>query len=218
MRRVNPYVIGLTGNIAVGKSTVAAMLAELGACVIDADQLAHEAMRPGTEVQRRIVAHFGPGVLDAEGRIDRRALGDIVFADAAALRALEQIVHPAVIAETLRRLATCTAPVAVVEAIKLIEAGMDRHCDAVWVVTASHQEQVRRLMETRSLTRAQAELRIDAQPPAEEKVARADVVIDNSATLDATWQQVVRAWNRIPGVKPVSAGHARLSPTGGECR
>lgn len=198
-------VIGLTGNIACGKSTVAKMLEALGAYVIDADCLAHEAMRPGTAVHQAIMARFGEGILAKNGEIDRRKLGDIVFRDAEALADLERIVHPAVIAETLRLLVACERPVAVVEAIKLLEAEMHRRCDAIWVVTCSRDIQMARLMRDRRLSAQEAEVRIAAQPPQVEKVARADVVIDNSGTLEETWQQVVRAWNALPGVPPAPA-------------
>lgn len=198
--RNEPYVIGLTGNIATGKSTVARMLRELGACVIDADRLAHWAMRAGGEVNRRIVERFGREVLLPDGEVDRARLAPSVFADASALRDLERIVHPVVVAETLRRIAACEQPVAVVEAIKLLEADMHKHCDAVWVVTSSRQQQIARLMHGRKMTASEAELRVDAQSPAEHKVAQADLVIDNDRGLSDTWAQVVRAWNSIPGI------------------
>jgi dephospho-CoA kinase len=192
------YVIGLTGNIASGKSTIAAMLARLGAFVLDADQLAHWAMRSGTDAHHRILMRFGPSFLAADGEIDRRALGALVFTESAALCDLEQIVHPAVVAETLRRLDSSDAAVGVIEAIKLLEASMRRYCDAVWVVTTSRATQIQRLVHTRSLTVVEAELRIDAQPPPELKVAQADIVIDNSGSLEETWGQVIRAWEAIP--------------------
>jgi len=195
----DPYVIGLTGNIATGKSVVAAMLQKLGACVIDADKLAHWAMRPGTRVSRRIVERFGREVLCVDGEINRAKLGAIVFSDPSALEDLESIVHPAVKEETLRQIAACARPVAVVEAIKLLEANMHEHCDAVWVVTCSRQQQIARLVACRDLTTSEAQLRVDAQPPPEEKVARADLVIDNSGQVEDTWSQVVRAWRAIPG-------------------
>jgi len=196
--RADPYVIGLTGNIAAGKSTVAAMLGRLGACVIDADQLAHQVMRAGTEVYRVIVMRFGEGVLDPNGEIDRSALGGIVFSDPDALRDLERLVHPAVIEETRLRLRECRNCVCVVEAIKLLEAGMDALCDVVWVVTASRGQQIDRLMRERHLTAAQAQARIEAQPSPEAKLARADVVIDNSGSLEEAWAQVLGAWEAGP--------------------
>ncbi len=208
------YVIGLTGNIATGKSTVAGMLARLGACVLDADKLAHEVMEPGTNTYARVVARFGIGIVKPDGSIDRQVLGAIVFKDKAALRDLEDIIHPVVIEETLRRLAVCDKPVAVVEAIKLLEANMHRYCDAVWVVTSTREQQVSRLVATRHLTLEQAELRIDAQPAPGEKAAHADLIIDNSDGLESTRAQVLRAWNAIPG-----APHAVAIPEeGGESR
>ena len=197
------YVIGLTGNIATGKSMVASMLAHLGAYVIDADQLAHSVMRSGKAVHGRIVERFGRGILDALGEIDRGVLGEIVFADPKALFDLERIVHPEVVRETLRLLYDTREAVGVVEAIKLFEADMHHHCDVVWVVTSSRDQQVERLMTSRQLTRDQALLRVDAQPRAVEKAQRADQLIDNSGTLDGTWKQVRCAWLRIPGAPRV---------------
>jgi len=200
------FVIGLTGNIATGKTAVTAMLAECGAQVIDADVLAHHVMRAGTVTWERVVEEFGSGILQPNDEIDRAQLGARVFADPLALTRLESIVHPAVIEETerlLRGIQSETAPnaasakVAVIEAIKLIEAGMHRRCDELWAVTCSREQQVQRLMDSRGLSRAEAELRISAQPPPEEKVALANVVIDNSAGLDQTRAQVTKEWERI---------------------
>src|SRR5690606_30854287 len=148
--------------VATGKSTVAAMLESLGAEVIDADLLAHGVMRGGTAAHHGIVERFGPGVLGPNGEIDRRALGGIVFRDSAALGDLERLVHPAVVEETRRILAASDRPVAVVEAIKLLEANMHHHCDAIWVVTSPRRLQLERMVRTRGLTPAQAALRIDA--------------------------------------------------------
>jgi dephospho-CoA kinase len=201
--RTECYVIGLTGNIATGKSTVAAMLASLGADVFDADRLAHDVMRPGTAVFRRIVERFGLDVVGAHGEIDRAKLGAIVFADPAALRHLEQIVHPAVVEITRQLLDASEAAVCVIEAIKLLEANLQADCDEVWVVTCQRAQQTARLMETRRLTRSEAEQRIEAQPPAEAKLPYADRIIDNAGSLRETWLQVVRGWNAIPGVTPV---------------
>ncbi len=192
-----PYVIGLTGNIGTGKSTVGRMLAELGARVIDADQVAHEAMRPGGPAFQAVLDAFGPGILGADGSIDRVRLGGIVFRDAAALKRLEALVHPAVIAEVEARIARAEEPVVVVEAIKLIEAGMHRRYDALWVITAPRELQIARLMRERGLTEEEAALRVDAQPPQEEKAARADVVIVNDGGLDELWQRVEEEWSRI---------------------
>jgi dephospho-CoA kinase len=221
------YLIGLTGNIACGKSTVLGMLAARGARVLDADRVTHELQQPGTPVYDAIVATFGPGVLQVSGGpIDRRALGAIVFADPAALRRLEQIVHPAVHARIMAWLAeqgferfegaarnageqkaahgapaagrTAHSPtVAVIDAIKLLEAGWKPLLDAVWVVTCAPEQQLARLMATRGLSEAEARARIAAQPPQAEKVAQADVVIDNSGTVEQTERQVAAAWAQI---------------------
>jgi dephospho-CoA kinase len=192
-----PYIIGLTGNIGTGKSTVARMLADLGAEVIDADRLAHEVMAPHTHEWQRVVERFGRSILRPDETIDRRALGAIVFADPAALRDLEAILHPAVRARIRARFAAAERPVVVVEAIKLLEGGLYLEVDAVWVVTATREVQLQRLMRLRGLTRTEAETRVDAQAPQAEKVARADVVIDNSDGLDYTREQVLAAWRAI---------------------
>jgi dephospho-CoA kinase len=190
-------LIGLTGNIGTGKSTVARMLAELGVEAIDADQVTREVMRAGTPVHATIVEAFGPGVLAADGEIDRQRLGEIVFADPAALARLEAIVHPATIEAVNRRVAASAARVVVIEAIKLIEAGMADGCDSVWVATCRPEQQVERVMAARGLTRSEVEQRVQAQPPQEEKIARADVVIDTSGTLARTREQVREAWERL---------------------
>ena len=193
-----PYTIGLTGNIATGKSLVARMLSELGAEHIDADRLAHEVMAQGTPAWREIAAAFGREILQPDGELDRRRLGQMVFADPDALARLEQIVHPRVIARTEQWIAASEAPVVVVEAIKLIESGMVRQlCDTLWVVAAPRQVQLERLVTFRGLSRTEALLRIDAQPSQELKIAQADVVIDNGDTVEATRRQVERAWARL---------------------
>jgi dephospho-CoA kinase len=195
--REHPLLIGLTGNIATGKSLVGEMLAGLGASVIDADRVAHEVMRAGGSAFRAVVEAFGPAVLAADGTIDRARLGDIVFRDAGALKRLEAAVHPAVIAEVGRRIARATERVVVVEAIKLIETGMHRHYDALWVVTAPRHLQIARLMAARGLTEEEAVLRVDAQPPQEEKAALADRILVNDGSLDQLQQEVRRAWTQL---------------------
>jgi dephospho-CoA kinase len=195
--RTTHYLIGLTGNIATGKSTLAKMLKEMGATVIDADALVHELQRKGTTTFDAIVAAFGPDILDRAGEIDRKALGSIVFADPAQLRVLESILHPAVLIESMRRISEATTPVVVYEAIKLIEAGRAEMCDTLWVVTARHEVQLERLMRDRRMSEAEARQRIDAQPPQSEKIQRATVVIDNSGTLSETRQQVEAAFRGI---------------------
>jgi dephospho-CoA kinase len=187
------YRIGLTGNIACGKSTVGQLLVAHGAEYVDADRLVHVLMEPGRPENEQIVARFGPEVRAADGTIDRPRLGAIVFSDPAALKDLEMILHPGVREEIRRRLATTTAPIFVVDAIKLIEGGLSREMDAVWVVTCPRSEQVQRLMTTRGLTAEQADVRISAQGSQEEKVRHATVVIENGGSLADVERQVAAA-------------------------
>jgi dephospho-CoA kinase len=190
-------LIGLTGNIATGKSEVARMLADLGARVIDADKIAHDVMRPDGPAYDHVVAAFGTGILAADGTIDRAKLGAIVFRDPAALRRLEAAVHPATIAEVGRQIAAATEPVVVVEAIKLIEAGMHRLYDALWVVTAPRWLQIARLVATRRLSEEEAALRVDAQPAQQEKAALADLVIVNDGSMADLQHKVEAAWAQV---------------------
>ncbi|MDI7276377.1 MAG: dephospho-CoA kinase [Anaerolineae bacterium] len=197
------YIIGLTGNIATGKSTVARLLAGLGALVIDADRVAHATMRPGTAVWEEVRRAFGPEVVLPDGRIDRRRLGEIVFRDPAALARLERIVHPAVrrtLGRRLQRLRGQAQPprVVVIEAIKLLEGGLGPLCDAIWLVVAPREVQIERLRRTRGLTPEEAAVRIDAQPPVEPKLAVAHVVIRNDGSLADLERQVREAWKRLP--------------------
>jgi dephospho-CoA kinase len=220
------YVIGLTGNIATGKSTVVQMLAQLGAQVIDADALAHQAMRAGTPVWHKVVEEFGRDILQEDGEIDRARLGAQTFAEPAAMARLEAIVHPVVIAEAERLMleldksgsSSASRPVemqvAVLEAIKLIESGMHHRCDELWVVTCRREQQVQRLMQARRLSQSAAELRIDAQPHQAEKAALASVVIDNSGDLEETQAQVQHEWDRIMQARRCTTTQCRTSQGG----
>ena len=198
-RRSSRIIVGLTGNIGTGKSTVARMLADLGATVIDADKVAHEVMRAGTSAHAAVVEAFGSEVLTPVGEIDRKRLGALVFANSMALARLEAIVHPATIREIQRRIENTTAGVVVVEAIKLIEAGMADAYDSIWVTTCQREQQIQRIVNERGLSWAEAEQRVRAQPPQEEKIAHADVVIDNSRSLSQTRGQVQAAWEHLVG-------------------
>jgi dephospho-CoA kinase len=195
--RERPLLVGLTGNIATGKSLVGQMLAELGARVIDADRVAHEVMSAGGLAFSTVVETFGPAILAADGTIDRTILGDIVFRDAGALERLEAAVHPAVIDEVNQRITRATEPVVVVEAIKLIETGMHLGYDTLWVVTAPRHLQIARLRVARGMTEEEAILRVDAQPPQEEKAALADQVFVNDGDLVQLQQKVQRAWTQL---------------------
>ena len=191
------FLIGLTGNIGSGKSTVAARLGELGAFIVDADLVYRRLIEPGQPGWSAVVDLCGRGVVDADGRIDRRALGAIVFADPQALRRLERATHPLVLAAIDDLLAREQPTVAVHEAIKLIESGGAERCDELWVVTAPRDRQIARLVATRGLSPEDASLRVDAQPPQAEKVARADVVITNDGDVDELRQRVDFEWARI---------------------
>ena len=193
-----PSRIGLTGNIACGKSLVAEMLRELGAETIDADRVAHEIMQPGSAVLDQIAQRFGGHVINQDGSLNRPELGNIVFTDPEALADLESIVHPPTVQAILDQVATSIAPVVVIDAIKLFESGLAEHCGQIWVVYCDPETQIARLMERNGLDEASARQRINAQPPQDEKIARADVVIDNSGSIAATREQVRRAWERVP--------------------
>ncbi|HUZ01111.1 MAG TPA: dephospho-CoA kinase [Thermomicrobiaceae bacterium] len=202
-----PYVIGLTGNIACGKSAVLTMLADLGAETFDADRVAHDVMAAGMPTAERVIAEFGPGIRTADGGIDRRALGAIVFADPSRLARLEELTHPPTVAAIRDRVAASVHAVVVIDAIKLFEAGLAPDCDQVWVVTCDHEQQLERLMRRNGFDRREAQQRINAQPPQEEKVRRADVVINNSGSLYSTAAQVRAAWMALPSQRrdPVDA-------------
>ncbi len=198
----NSVVIGLTGNIATGKSTVAQYLATLGAYAIDADRVTHVVMEAGNPAFEDIVREFGPDVLDAQGAIDRRKLGAIVFGDAERLGRLEQIVHPAVYAWVYNRIQASPAKIVVLEAIKLLEAGtMAGLCDEIWVVTAGAEAQVQRALDTRGMPEAETRRRMEMQSPQAAKINQADRVIENNgspadlyAQLDGVWRDVQRKY------------------------
>jgi dephospho-CoA kinase len=191
-------LIGLTGNIATGKSEVARMLRELGAHVIDADQLAREVVEPGQPALAEIARVFGDEVLLPGGVLDRKKMASIVFNDPASLKQLEAITHPAVRVLLWQRLADApTDAVTVIEVIRLFEGGYADQCDQVWVTDCPREVQIARLMQSRGMSEAEATQRVDAQPSQAGKVARADVVIDTSGSLDDTRRQVEEAWRRV---------------------
>ena len=197
------YIIGLTGNIACGKSSVVAELTKLGAISIDADTITRELQQPGQAVYTTIVTTFGPTVVLPDGQLNRKALAGIVFSDAAQLRILESIVHPAVRQHILTWLAQLpegspTHPtIAVIDAIKLIESGWPAHCNAVWVVACDREQQIERLCRTRNMSIDEAIQRIDAQNPQSAKIAVADVVIDNTGDWEHTARQIHQHWHTI---------------------
>jgi dephospho-CoA kinase len=196
------FLIGLTGGIAAGKSAVAGRLAEHGAVHIDADALAREVVEPGTEALRRIVEEFGPEMLTEDGALDRRALGEIVFADAASRELLNSITHPAVRERTRELIAEATeanpGAVIVYDVPLLVEASVDHPFDAIVVVHATDQVRLDRLVNIRRMSRAEAGRRIAAQASEQERLAIADVVIDANGSLAETVAQADAFWWTIP--------------------
>jgi dephospho-CoA kinase len=191
-----PYILGLTGNIACGKTTVGLMLLQLGASsYVDADQAVHELYLPGQPLVGRLVELFGPQILDADGGVDRRRLGELVFGDAAAMRRLESVVHPAVQGVLVGHMRALPPDgIGVLDAIKLVESGYAPLCHGLWVVECPEAVQLRRQVEQRGLTEAQARARLAAQPPLAPKLAVASAVIHNDGTLDHLRRQVEDAW------------------------
>jgi dephospho-CoA kinase len=193
----SPFVIGVTGNIACGKTTVMNELRQLGAATIDADQVYHRLIEPGMPLRQALIDHFGPAIAGEDGRIDRRALGAIVFADPIKLAELEALTHPVIRDEIRLLIADHHSGVLAIDAVKLLEGGMREDCDSVWLVTCRPDQQVARLIARNGLSPEQAQNRIAAQPPVEPKVEIADVHIDNSGDVDSTVMQVRRAWNEL---------------------
>ncbi len=213
--RQRPLVIGLTGSIGSGKSNVLHELVALGAEGIDADRVAHQVIAPGGPAYAAVVAEFGPEFLEADGRIDRSALGRRVFADPAALTRLEAIVHPAVGAAIAAQVAASQTPVLVIEAIKLLEAGLNRQlCDQVWVTICSRRQQIARLVAHRGMSAAEVRRRLANQMPRAQMITQADRVIDTGGTMAETGGQVLAAWVELglplsaPEIRPYTLADA----------
>ena len=191
-------VIGLTGGIGSGKSTVSALLAARGAVIIDADAITRELQAPGTEVFVAMVERFGPGIVAADGSLDRQAVADIVFNDPDALQDLNDIVHPAVGAETTRRLLEQaeTDNLVVLDIPLLVESAGKREVAGIVVVDVDPEIAVRRLV-ARGMQEADARARIARQASREERLARADVVIDNSGSREDLEAEIEAKWPSI---------------------
>lgn len=191
-------LIGLTGGIAAGKSTVADVFAQLGARVIDADRVARDVVEPGTPGLEAIREAFGDGVIRADGALDRAALGRIVFADADTRRRLEAIVHPRVQAEVARRIEQAPEEAAVVYDVPLlVEAAVDQPFGGIVTVSAPAETRVRRLVTQRGMDEADARARVAAQASEEERLARADYVVDASGSLADTRRRAREVWAQI---------------------
>jgi dephospho-CoA kinase len=188
------YVIGLTGNIATGKSVVRKMLEHLGAYGIDADALAHRVITKDAPGYQAVIRAFGNWIVGEDGQIDRSKLARMVFADPDALKRLESIIHPHVRQAIDILIRRSLQKVIVIEAIKLLESPVRQGCDSIWVTYASPEMQCSRLIRKRGMTEDVARQRIAAQHPQQEKLAAANVIIRNETTFESTWQQVVAAW------------------------
>jgi dephospho-CoA kinase len=202
------YVIGLTGNIATGKSVVRRMLEHLGAYGIDADALGHRAIAQGAPGYRPVVNTFGNWILAKDGQIDRTRLAKVVFSDPAALEQLEAIVHPLVGQAVDLLVRRARQEVIVLEAIKLLESGLHGRCDTLWVTHSSQDVQLARLMHKRNMSEVAARQRIMAQPDQKIKTDQADVLIRNNSSFEDTWQQVLAAWQKLFPVTETSPLHA----------
>jgi len=195
------YVVGLTGNIATGKSVVRKMLEHLGAYGIDADALAHRAIAQDAPGYQPVIDTFGSWILTSGGQIDRTKLGKIVFSDVEALEKLEAIIHPLVRQAIDLLIRRASQKIIVIEAIKLLEGELRQACDNIWVTTAPMEIQLRRLRLKRGLSAEAARQRIAVQPPQAEKIEAANFVIKNSGSFEDTWKQVLAAWQEIVSVE-----------------
>lgn len=198
-----PKIIGLTGGIGSGKSTVARLMKKLGACVIDTDILAHEVYEPGTKAWGEIVNTFGRQVVAQNGQIDRRILGDIVFKNTAALKTLNRITHPAVLERTRTLIDECRArvePVVLLEVPLLIEAGWEKIVDEVWVVVASKQKILERLKRQRGFDEELISVRMRSRLSDDSLKKHADIIIVNDRSLSHLKKQIEEQWKRLTSI------------------
>ena len=191
------YVIGLTGNIATGKSVVRKMLEHLGAYGIDADALGHRAIAKDAPGYQAVIDTFGKWILGPDGQIDRTKLARVVFLDPEALNQLEGIVHPLVRQAVDILIRRAHQKVIVIEAIKLLEGPLRQACDTIWVTYAQKDIQIGRLTQKRGMGSAVAHQRVNAQSPQLDKVISANTVIHNEGTFENTWEQVTKAWKEL---------------------
>jgi dephospho-CoA kinase len=194
------FVIGLTGNMATGKSVVRRMLEHLGAYTIDADALTHRAYAKGAPGYQPVIDKFGKWLLNKDGEIDRAKLGNLVFNEADALNQLELIIHPLVRQATEMLIQRAPQKVVAIEAIKLFESDLRKVCDSIWVANAPEEVQIQRMVSKRGFTRERALERIHTQSAQSAKVSLANIVITNTGSFDDLWKQVSAVWKEIvPG-------------------
>jgi len=195
------FVIGITGNFGTGKTTVSRMLAELGAVLINADELGHELLQPDDQAYGKIVAAFGKSILSPNGEIDRSKLGKLVFDDNTALARLNKITHPRIyeiVKQKIEEYRQAGTRVVVLEAALLIEAGWMPLLNQLWVTTAPEATIVRRLKSSRGLSEEQVLARLRTQMPQEEKARQADIVINTDCSLNELKARITELWHRLP--------------------
>jgi len=193
-------IIGLTGGIGSGKSTVSKFLAHLGAVVIDADKVGHEVFKPSTKAWQEVVDAFGQGIISADGTIDRRKLGEIVFSNPGARAKLNQIMHPLIYEQVKSRMEEYGrkgVAIIIVEAPLLLEVGWKSLVDEVWVTSASEATVIKRLKEQKGLSETQSLARIRTQLTDEERIRQADVVIDTDCALDELKERIEALWRKL---------------------
>lgn len=204
-------ILGITGNIACGKTSVGKMLLDLGVeKYIDADALVHQLYQSGQPIAREVAKTFGAGVIAAGGSVDRQALGALVFQDAQALRRLEEIVHPAVGRAMLQELASVSSDgIVVIDAVKLLEGGSGALCQSKWLIVCPEEQEMARLMARNGLSEEEARARVQAQPSVERRLPLVDEVIDNGGSLAETQHQVESAFQRFLTQFPAKSGADR---------
>jgi len=210
-------IIGLTGNIATGKSMVRRMLEHLGAYTIDADALSHRVIFKGAPGYQPVLDKFGTWLLDKDGQINRDKLGKLVFSDGQALAQLEDIIHPYVNQAVNLLAGRASQKVIVIEAIKLLESSLRNQCDTIWVTDATQEVQVERLIRKRGMKEEDALQRVHSQSAQKEKLASAKVIISNNGSFDDLWKQVNEAWKKLlPEAKSEPATQVLPKPEVGE--
>jgi dephospho-CoA kinase len=203
------FLVGLTGGIASGKSTVAAMLAEYDCEIIDADEIAREVVLPGSDGLKKVVSEFGPQVLEAGGSLSRPSLARLVFADPQKREALESILHPLIKARTIESIAKSKRSIIFYIVPLLVEAKVDYPFDFVVTIEAGTENQIRRLVDNRGMSLEDANARIATQATEAERAAKADIRIDGSLGLDDLQVSVANLWMQIQQLAEEKAGHGK---------
>ena len=203
------FLVGLTGGIASGKSTVAAMLGKFDNEIIDADEIAREVVLPGTVGLSKVVAEFGPQILEEDGSLSRAELAKLVFKDPEKRLALEGILHPLIRARTLERISQSKSDILIYIVPLLVEAKVDHPFDLVVTIEAGSENQIQRLVENRGMSTEGAIARIAAQATDAERVARADVRIDGALSLTDLETEVSKLWNQIQALAEAKGHHGK---------